>query len=57
MTVDRMQGLESEEGDFASAGGEGGLEPWQKIVNFTKDEWFSSRLPFGKVKTETLRAE
>jgi len=25
-----------------------GLEPWEKIVNFTKDECFPSRLPFGK---------
>jgi len=25
-----------------------GLEPWEKIVNFTKDEWFPSRLSFGK---------
>ena len=24
-----------------------GLEPWEKIVNFTKDEWFASRLSFG----------
>ena len=27
-----------------------GLEPWEKIVSFTKDEWFPSRLPFGKLK-------
>jgi len=27
-----------------------GLEPWEKIVNFTKDEWFPSRLAFGKFK-------
>jgi hypothetical protein len=27
-----------------------GLEPLEKIVNFTKDEWFPSRLPFGRFK-------
>jgi len=27
-----------------------GLEPWEKIVNFTMDEWFPSRLSFGKFK-------
>jgi len=27
-----------------------GLEPWEKIVNFTMDEWFPSRLAFGKFK-------
>jgi hypothetical protein len=27
-----------------------GLEPWEMIVNFTKDEWFPSRLSFGKFK-------
>jgi len=27
-----------------------GLEPWEKIVNFTTDEWFPSRLSFGKFK-------
>jgi hypothetical protein len=27
-----------------------GLEPWEKIVNFTKAEWFPSRLSFGKFK-------
>jgi len=36
-----------------------GLDPWEKIVNFTKDEWFPSRLPFGKggflVKAEMLK--
>jgi len=26
------------------------LEPWEKIVNFTKEEWFPSRLSFGKFK-------
>jgi len=26
------------------------LDTWKKIVNFTKDEWFPSRLPFGKFK-------
>ena len=26
------------------------LEPSMKIVNFTKDEWFPSRLSFGKFK-------
>ena len=25
-----------------------GLDRWEKIVNFTKDEWFPWRLPFGK---------
>jgi len=25
-----------------------GLDIWEKIVNFTKDEWFPSRLSFGK---------
>lgn len=25
-----------------------GLNTWEKIVNFTKDKWFPSRLPFGK---------
>jgi hypothetical protein len=25
-----------------------GLKPWEKIVNFTTDEWFPSRLSFGK---------
>jgi len=36
-----------------------GLEPWEKIVNFTPDEWFPSRLSFGKgglmVKAEMLK--
>ncbi len=27
-----------------------GLDTWVKIVNFTKDEWFPSRLSFGKFK-------
>jgi hypothetical protein len=27
-----------------------GLDTWEKIVNFTKDEWFPSRLTFGKFK-------
>jgi len=27
-----------------------GLDTWEKIVNFTKDEWFPSRLSFGKFK-------
>jgi DNA polymerase III epsilon subunit-like protein len=27
-----------------------GLDTWEKIVNFTTDEWFPSRLPFGKFK-------
>jgi len=27
-----------------------GLGTWEKIVNFTKDEWFPSRLSFGKFK-------
>ena len=27
-----------------------GLEPWEKIVNFTKAEWFPSRLSFGRFK-------
>jgi len=27
-----------------------GLEPWEKIVNFIKDEWFPSRLSFDKFK-------
>jgi len=27
-----------------------GLEPSMKIVKFTKDEWFPSRLSFGKFK-------
>jgi len=27
-----------------------GLDTWEKIVNFTKDEWFPSRLAFGKFK-------
>jgi hypothetical protein len=27
-----------------------GLEPWEKNVNFTKDEWFPSRLAFGRFK-------
>jgi len=35
------------------------LEPWKKIVNFTTDEWFPSRLSFGKgefmVKAKKLR--
>jgi hypothetical protein len=26
------------------------LDTWEKIVNFTQDEWFPSRLPFGKFK-------
>ena len=26
------------------------LDTWEKIVNFTTDEWFPSRLPFGKFK-------
>jgi hypothetical protein len=38
-----------------------GLEPWEKIVNFTKDEWFPWRMSFGRfkgrreVKAETLK--
>jgi len=43
-----MQGAELEKAGAASAGGEAGLDTWEKIVNFTKDEWFSSRLSFGK---------
>jgi len=27
-----------------------GLDSWEKIVNFTTDDWFPSRLPFGKFK-------
>jgi DNA polymerase-3 subunit epsilon len=27
-----------------------GLDTWEKIVKFTTDEWFHSRLPFGKFK-------
>jgi len=27
-----------------------GLDTWEKIVNFTKDEWFPSMLSFGKFK-------
>jgi len=27
-----------------------GLNTWEKIVNSTKDEWFPSRLSFGKFK-------
>jgi len=27
-----------------------GLDTWEKIVNFTTDDWFPSRLPFGKFK-------
>jgi hypothetical protein len=27
-----------------------GLEPWEKIVNFARDEWFPSRMSFGKFK-------
>ena len=27
-----------------------GLDTWEKIVAFTGDEWFPSRLPFGKFK-------
>jgi len=27
-----------------------GLDTWEKIVNFTKDEWFASRFSFGKFK-------
>jgi DNA polymerase-3 subunit epsilon len=27
-----------------------GLEPWEKIVNFTKDQRFPSRLTFGNFK-------
>ena len=27
-----------------------GLDTWEKIVNFTTDEWFPSRLSFGKFK-------
>jgi hypothetical protein len=27
-----------------------GLNTWEKIVAFTGDEWFPSRLPFGKFK-------
>jgi len=26
------------------------LDAWEKIVKLTKDEWFSSRLSFGKFK-------
>jgi len=26
------------------------LDAWEKIVKFTKDEWFPSRLSFGKFK-------
>jgi len=26
------------------------LEPWEKIVNFATDQWFPSRLSFGKCK-------
>jgi DNA polymerase-3 subunit epsilon len=38
-----------------------GLDAWQKIVSFTKDEWFPSRLSFGnfkgrrEVKAENLK--
>jgi hypothetical protein len=27
-----------------------GLDAWEKIVNFTKDEWYPSRMSFGKCK-------
>ncbi len=27
-----------------------GLDTWEKIVAFAGDEWFPSRLPFGKFK-------
>jgi DNA polymerase-3 subunit epsilon len=27
-----------------------GLDTWEKIVGFTSDEWFPSRLSFGKFK-------
>jgi hypothetical protein len=43
-----MQGAGLEEAGAASTGEEAGLEPWEKIVNFAKDEWFPSRLLFGK---------
>jgi len=39
------------------------LEPWEKIVNFTKDKWIPLRLSFSKfkgrrgVKAEMLKAE
>jgi len=45
-----MQGADFEEAGVAAAGEKSALEPWEKIVNFTKDEWFPSRLSFGKFK-------
>jgi len=48
--LDRLKGADFEEAVAASAGGEAGLDTREKIVNFTNDEWFPSRLSFGKVK-------
>ena len=31
-----------------------GQDAWEKIVNFTNDERFPSRLPFGKVKNRRV---
>jgi len=35
------------------------MDTWEKVVNFTKEDWFPSRLSFGKggfmVKAEMLR--
>jgi len=54
-----MQGAAFEEVGAAAAAGEAGLEPWEKIVSFTKDEWFPSRQSFGNggflVKVEILK--
>jgi len=45
-----MQGADFEEAGAATGGGEAGLDIWEKIVNFTKDEWFPLRLSLGKFK-------
>ena len=48
--LDRMQGADFEEVGVAAAGEKSALDTWEKIVNFTTDEWFPSRLSFGKFK-------
>jgi len=57
--IDRMQERISKKRVLRPLAEKRVLEPWKKIVNFTTDEWFPSRLSFGKgefmVKAKKLR--